>query len=306
MTSDIEELSNPCILCAHRCGVNRPKGEKGACNTVEKCAVYSYSPHHGEEPPISGSRGSGTIFFTHCNLKCVYCQNYSFSQESEVGEITVQELADRMLELKNLGCHNINLVSPTHYALQIVQALKLAIARNLNIPIVYNTGGYDSLELIKLLDGAIDIYMPDIRYASNNMANKYSAAPGYARNSKLIIKEMYRQVGTLKLNAEGIAQKGMLIRLLILPGNTSGTIDTLRFLKNEVSRDVYISVMSQYHPTYHARNFPELSRRITRKEYEAVVDEVEKLDFKSGYIQGYATDHERFLGTRIRPGRFTW
>jgi len=305
MISGIEKLSNPCSLCAHRCGVNRLKGERGVCNAGEKPAVYSYSPHHGEEPPISGTHGSGTIFFIRCNLKCVYCQNYSFSQESDRREIAVRELADRMIELKSLGCHNINLVSPTHCAPQIVQALELATSESLDIPIVYNTGGYDSLELIKLLDGTVDIYMPDIRYATSDMAAKYSGAPGYAENSRSIIKEMYRQVGPLELNGEGMAQKGMLVRLLILPNNISGTIDTLKFLKEGISTDIYLSVMSQYHPTYKARNFPELSRRITQEEYKAVIDEVEKLGFANGYLQGYHTDHERFLGTRIRPGRFS-
>ncbi|MBL7156999.1 MAG: radical SAM protein [Candidatus Omnitrophica bacterium] len=299
MISGIEKLSNPCSLCAHRCGVNRPKGEKGACNAGEKPAVYSYSPHHGEEPPISGTRGSGTIFFTRCNLKCIYCQNHTFSQETDVGEGTVEELAARMIELENLGCHNINLVSPTHYAPQIVQALELAASGHLDIPIVYNTGGYDTPELIKLLDGSIDIYMPDIRYRDSDMANKYSGAPGYAENSKSIIKEMYGQVGPLKVNGEGIAQKGMLVRLLVLPNNISGTIETLKFLKEDISTDIYLSVMSQYHPTYKAKDHPELSRRITPNEYKAVVDEVERLGFENGWIQGYHTDPERFLGTNI-------
>ena len=306
MTSGIEELSNPCILCAHRCGVNRPKGEKLTCNAGENPAIYSYSPHHGEEPPISGTRGSGTIFFTHCNLKCVYCQNYQFSQNSNLEEIKIEELARRMLKLQEEGCHNINLVSPTHYAWQIVKSLSVASKNGLRIPVVYNTAGYDSPELINAIEGIVDIYMPDMRYANSEMAEKYSCAPGYAENSRSIIKEMYRQVGPLKINSEEIAERGLLVRLLILPNNISGTIDTLQFLAKEVSQDVYVSIMSQYHPAYKAARYPELSRKITKKEYDDVIAEVERLGFKNGYVQGFQTDSERFLGTRIRPGRFTW
>ena len=205
-----------------------------------------------------------------------------------------------MLKLQNLGCHNINLVSPTHYACQIVEALEIAKKKSLNIPIVYNTGGYDSLELIKLLDGVIDIYMPDMRYSQDQMAKKFSSAPDYAQNNRLIIKEMFRQVGPLKLNAEGIAKKGVIVRLLILPNNVSGTVRTLKFLKKNLSDKIYISVMSQYHPTYKAQNFPEIARRINKREYEEVIKAVEELGFSNGWIQGYFTDHERFLGTNIK------
>lgn len=300
-------LVKSCRLCGHKCGINRKENENGLCDSGSKVSVYSCSAHHGEEPPISGTRGSGTIFFAHCGMKCVYCQNFPFSQNAgPFKELESEELSGLMLELEKLGCHNINLVSPTHYAYQIAEAVEIAHKRGLTLPIVYNTGGYDSLELIKLFDGVVDIYLPDMRYSDEKMAVKYSSAPNYPDTNRLIVKEMFRQVGGLKINKNGIAEKGLIVRLLILPGNISGTIDTLHFLKNELSQDIHISVMSQYHPTHKAEHFPELARRITEKEYRTVVDEVEKLGFQNGWIQGYSTDHKHFLGTRIRPGRFDW
>jgi len=296
----LAKLSSPCRLCAHKCGVNRSKGEKGLCLAGSKPAVYSVSPHHGEEPPLSGKSGSGTIFFTHCNLKCAYCQNYTFSRESDLLEMTVEELAQKILELEKLGCHNINFVSPTHYAPQMAESLQVA-RKSLKIPVVYNTGGYDTIELIKALEGIVDIYMPDMRYSQNTMAEKYSSAPGYVENNRLIIKEMWRQAGPLKLDKEGIAEKGMLIRLLILPGNASGTIETLKFLKEEVSSEIYLSVMSQYHPTYKAMDHPEIARRITPKEYDEVTKAIEDLGFMNGWIQGYHAAPDHFLGTDIQP-----
>ena len=236
-------------------------------------------------------------------MGCVYCQNYTFSQEGDREEIEIEELAERMLELQGLGCHNINLVSPTHYASQIVEAIQIAIKKSLHIPIVYNTGGYDNIELIKLLDGIIDIYLVDMRYSRDRMALKYSSAPNYVANNRLIVKEMFRQAGILKLNAEGIAEKGVIVRLLILPNNVSGTIDTLRFLKEEVSEDIFLSVMSQYHPTYKAGEYPEIARRINKKEYEDVIKEAEKLGFTNGWIQGFITKPDHFLGTNIQPPR---
>ncbi|UCD54882.1 MAG: radical SAM protein [Candidatus Omnitrophota bacterium] len=312
----LKKLANPCRLCIHKCSVDRAKGEAGFCRATAKPAVYSYSPHYGEEPPLSmptgrpacpvgrqpgPGGGSGTIFFTHCNMKCIYCQNYAFSQETDFEEIETEELAQRMLELQRQGCYNINLVSPTHYAYQIVESLQIAIKKSLNIPIVYNTGGYDNIELIKLLDGIVDIYLPDMRYCRDAMALKYSSAKDYTANNRLIIKEMFRQVGILKLNREGVAKKGMIVRLLILPNNISGIIETLKFLKEEVSKDIYLSVMSQYHPTYKAEEYPEMARRINKKEYKEVIDEVEKLGFTNGWIQGFITEPGHFLGTNIKP-----
>jgi len=235
-------------------------------------------------------------------MKCVYCQNYQFSQKPHTTKaIGPEELSELALELRDAGCHNINLVSPTHYACRIIEALKIAMEKSLDIPIVYNTGGYDTIELIKLLDGIVDVYLPDMRYSQTKMSKKYSSAPRYPEINKKIVKEMFRQAGALKMDKHGIAEKGVIVRLLILPNNISGTIDTLRFLKEEVSTDIFLSVMSQYHPTHKAHDFPELSRRITRAEYKAVIDEMENLGFTNGWIQALDTDHNRFLGTNIRP-----
>ena len=297
----LRALARPCRLCARECAVDRQKGEKGACCAAGKASVYSYSPHHGEEPPLSGVNGSGAIFFAHCNMKCLYCQNYTFSQGSGFEEIEIDALAEIMLKLERLGCHNINLVSPTHYAAEIVEALGVALKKSLKIPIVYNTGGYDSIELIKLLDGIVDIYLPDARYSESRMAAKYSFAPRYAENNRLIIKEMSLQAGALKLDEEGIAQKGVIVRLLILPNNISGTIDTLKFLKESISDEIYVSVMRQYHPTYKAKAHPQIARRITQKEYESVIKEVENLGFENGWIQDLNPNPNHFLGTNIKP-----
>lgn len=239
-------------------------------------------------------------------MKCVYCQNYKFSQEPDrikplTPEITVEKLAQKMLELEEMGCHNINLVSPTHYACQIVEALKIATQSSLDIPIVYNTGGYDSPRLIKLLDGIVDIYLVDMRYAEPDMAKKYSSAPDYVETNRLILKEMFRQVGVLKTDENGVGKKGVIVRLLILPNNISGTTRTLKFLQNEVSGEIFLSVMSQYHPAYKAENHPEIARTINRIEYRDVVKEVENLGFTNGWIQGFITDTKRFLGTNIKP-----
>ncbi len=299
--SSFGKLIKSCRLCVRNCKVNREKGEKGFCRAGSKPAVYSYSPHHGEEPPISGTKGSGAIFFTHCNMKCVYCQNHIFSQESDFKEIKTAGLAERMLELQKSGCHNINLVSPTHYAFQIAEALEIAVKNSLKIPVIYNTGGYDSPELIKLLEGMIDIYLPDMRYSDDKMAQKYSSAPGYVENNRAIIKEMFRQAGPLELNEEGIAKKGVIVRLLVLPGCVSGVIETLRFLKKEVSTDIYLSVMSQYYPAYKAADYPEIARRVKRSEYELIIKILGELGFKNGWIQGFKTDNNRFLGTNIKP-----
>ena len=296
----LRELASPCRLCGHRCKAERAKGKKGLCRSSSRVAVYSYSPHHGEEPPLSGHKGSGTIFFTHCNMKCVYCQNYAFSQESNFREIETGRLADIMLELQNTGCHNINLVSPTHYAYQIVEALGIAIKKSLDLPVVYNTGGYDSPELIRLLGGIVDIYLPDMRYSRDETAEKYSSAPRYASNNRIIIKEMFRQVGPLKVDKNGIAESGVIVRLLILPGNASGTVETLKFLKEGVSDKINLSVMSQYHPAYKAEEFPAIARRINKSEYGEVVEEAEKLKLTNGWIQGFLTDTGRFMGTKIK------
>jgi len=279
-------LSN-CTICPHNCRVNRVKGKKGFCRAGYRPVISSAMPHHGEEPPISGNRGSGTIFFSHCNMKCVYCQNYQISQELEGAEYSISGLTEIMLDLQNAGCHNINFVSPTIWIPQIMKALHIAREKGLSIPTVFNTGGYDRPETIKMLDGLMDIYMPDMRYSDNKMAKKYSFVEEYVRYNRLSVKEMYRQVGGLKLTKEGVARKGLLIRLLVLPENIGGIKNTLDFIKSELSTDVYLSIMAQYHPVYKASKYPELNRRITAKEYLDIVRYAEKKGFNYGWTQDF-------------------
>lgn len=283
----LDRILTKCIICPHKCRINRKKGEKGFCNAGYEPVVSSAMPHHGEEPPISGSNGSGTIFFTYCNMKCTYCQNYQISQEHEGSKASISSLADTMLKLQKVGCHNINFVSPTIWIPQIVKALSIARKKGLSIPTVFNTGGYDNPKIIKTLDGAVDIYMPDARYSSDNMAEKYSTVKNYVKYNRLSLIEMYRQVGGLKLDKNGVAKKGLLIRLLVMPNNIGGIKQTLDFIKNELSTDVYLSIMAQYHPTYKARNYPELSRRITVREYLEIVKYAEKKGFNFGWTQDY-------------------
>jgi len=283
----LDIILNKCLICPHKCKVNRKSEEKGFCNAGYNPVISSAMPHHGEEPPISGNRGSGTIFFTYCNMKCVYCQNYQISQEFEGTKCSISELADSMIKLQNLSCHNINFVSPTIWIPQIVKALSIARNKGLSVPTVFNTGGYDNPKIIKMLDGIIDIYMPDMRYSNDDMARKYSMVEEYVRYNRQSVKEMYRQVGGLKVDPEGVALKGLMIRLLVLPENIGGIKKTLDFIKNELSTDVYLSIMAQYHPTYKASRYPELNRMITAKEYLEVVKYAEKRGFSYGWTQDH-------------------
>jgi len=291
-----------CSICPRTCGVDRTAGRTGYCRASLNSAVYSYSPHHGEEPPISGTKGSGTIFFSHCNMKCAYCQNYYFSQLDKGEEVTCKKLAGMMLSLQKRGCHNINLVTPTHYVPQILMALQIALEGGLDIPIVYNTSGYDLAGTIKMLDGIIDIYMPDMRYSDDAMAKKYSDAPGYVEHNRACVLEMQRQTGDLRLDAEGIAVRGVIIRLLVLPEGISGTEGSLKFIRQSVSGGAYLSIMSQYYPTFKARQYTEISRGISAGEYKNVVDAAHLLGLNNGWIQESPGETDpRFLGTNIKP-----
>lgn len=298
---DLMKSLEKCALCARNCKVNRLKGEKGFCKAGKDAIVYSYAPHHGEEPPLSGTRGSGTIFFSRCSMRCVYCQNHEFSQSSAGKTVSPKELAGIMLSLEKEGCHNINLVTPTHFTPAIIEALKYAWEKGLKLPIVYNTGGYDSLSVIRSLKGLIDIYLPDMRYARDQAAEKYSQAPGYVHNNRRVVKEMNRQVGRLKLSSN-VALKGLIIRLLILPNRVSGTPDTLAFIAREIGTGTYLSVMSQYYPAYKAKGFKELSRRINRDEYNEVMDKLRELCLDTGWIQPFEGEFdERFAGENLPP-----
>lgn len=274
-----------CRLCPRECGVNRIKGEKGICGVDYQLWVSSYGPHYGEEPPLSGTNGSGTIFFTYCNLKCVYCQNYSISQLRDGDIISIADLANMMLYLQSIGCHNINLVTPTHFVPQIVSALVIAVERGLRIPIVYNTSGYERLEILKLLDGIVDIYLPDMRYSSEVNSIRYSSAPRYPEFNRLAVKEMFRQVGNLELDENGIAKRGLIIRHLVMPEDVSGTEDILRFIAEEISKDAYISLMAQYRPMYKAINMPPINRRISREEYKKAIEIAKSLGLRNVLTQ---------------------
>ncbi len=293
-------LLEQCSICPRRCKVNRSKGEQGFCKTGLKPKVCSFMPHHGEEPPISGRLGSGTIFFSCCNMACVYCQNYEFSQLGQGSEVSFQVLADFMLQLQDMGCHNINLVTPTHVMPQILKSLSLAVKGGLKLPIVYNSGGYELPEIIKLLDGIVDIYLTDMRYSDAEIAVKYSSAADYPRFNQEAVKEMHRQVGEVEIDAAGIIKKGLIIRHLVLPEKLSGADKLMRFISKEISKDTYISLMSQYTPYFRAGDFEELNRRITDKEYEEARDLMHKYGLYNGWTQD-AGGLERFAGVHIKP-----
>ena len=300
-SSLVNGLLANCTICPRRCGSDRTKGEPGYCRAGFKPRVYSHSPHHGEEPVLSGTRGSGTIFFSHCNMRCVYCQNYYFSQLDEGEELSIEGLSETMLRLAKMKCHNINLVSPTHYAPQIALAARMAKDNGLDIPIVYNSGGYDLVDTLRLLDGIIDIYMPDMRYSSDEMAKKYSEAVQYVEYNRRACVEMHRQVGDLVVDEHGIARKGLIIRLLVLPDDISGTKETLRFIAKEVSRKAFLSIMSQYYPTFKAYGYKEISRGITSGEYLEIIGEAESLGLENGWIQERSIDLDlKFAGTSIK------
>ena len=262
-----------CDLCARYCHMNRKQTIKGAvCRTGELAVVHSYGPHHGEEDPLRGWNGSGTIFFSWCNLRCVFCQNWDISQKGMGRETTPEQLANMMLDLQQQGCHNINFVSPSHVVAQIIAAVAIAAEKGLRLPLVYNTGGYDSLEALQLLDGVIDIYMPDMKYGNSAMARKYSKVRDYTERNFAAVKEMYRQVGDLVLDENGIAQRGLLVRHLVLPNDVAGTREVLDFITRESSERTYINIMDQYHPCYRADEYPAVDRPITTEEYQHATD----------------------------------
>jgi putative pyruvate formate lyase activating enzyme len=278
-------LLSSCEVCPHKCRVNRLKGERGFCRSTEEMMISSYNTHFGEEPPLVGNFGSGTIFFANCNLRCVYCQNYPISQLGNGNKVTLQELANIMLALQKRKCHNINLVTPTHFVPQILKSLKLAIKMGLCIPIVYNTSGYDSVTTLKLLDSVVDIYLPDARYADNEIAVKYSSASDYFEIMREALKEMYRQVGDLALDQIGIARSGLIVRHLILPEGLSGTRKIMHFIAREISPHTYISLMAQYFPAYQAGQFPPLSRRIEKEEYKEALQAFKEEGLENGWFQ---------------------
>jgi len=278
-----------CDICPRECGVNRLEGEKGFCHSAYLPIVSTVCAHQGEEPVISGSKGSGAIFFGNCNMRCVYCQNYQISQDwvsQQSKEMGFSTLAKKMLYLQDeLGCHNINLVSPSHFIPQLVRAVLEAVPMGLRLPLVYNSNGYDATKSLRELDGIISIYLPDLRYASDKWARKFSQAPDYVSHAREAIREMYRQVGDLVLDGAGLAQRGLIVRHLILPNGLAGSEGSLAWLLGELSPAVAVSIMSQYFPSHRASRIPSLSRTITSAEYSEVIKLVNRLGLENGWLQ---------------------
>ncbi|MCX7966010.1 MAG: hypothetical protein N2596_05240 [Syntrophorhabdaceae bacterium] len=277
---ELESKLNPCVLCPRRCRANRYAGDLGYCKAPYDIYISSSFAHFGEEAPLVGVYGSGTIFFTHCNLRCIFCQNYDISLFGEGSHCSYMKLARIMVELQNRGCHNINLVTPTHYVPQILKALSIAIDEGLHLPIVYNCGGYESLEVIRLLEGVVDIYMPDIKFMEKALSKKYCKAEDYPDVVREVVKEMHRQVGDLQVDAQNIATKGLLIRHLVMPDSSENTKKVLEFIKEEISENAFVNIMAQYHPCLGTEEFPELSRRITNREYIEALEYAQLIGLK--------------------------
>ncbi len=280
------DILKNCTLCPRECGVNRIEGEMGFCRSGRELVISSVGPHFGEEEPLVGKGGSGTIFLTNCNLGCIYCQNYDISHLGYGKEITPGQLANRMLDLQSTGCHNINLVTPTHFTPQIIESIQLALQRGLKVPIVYNCGGYESIETIKLLEDIVDIYMPDIKYSDNSTAKKYSDAPDYFNRCKDALIEMHKQVGDLK-TTKGIAQKGLLIRHLVLPNGLAGTEKVMEFISNELSKETYVNIMFQYHPQYNAQMHSELRKPPMLSEFDEAIAIAKKTGLRRGFRSSF-------------------
>lgn len=261
-----------CRICPNECGADRINGETGNCHSTDEVIISSYGPHFGEEPELVGLLGSGTIFFTNCNLSCIYCQNYDISQLGIGHKVSIDELADIMISLQRRGCHNVNFVTPTHFVPQIVAALNIAIEKGFELPLVYNSGGYESVDTLKLLEDIVDIYMPDIKYSDNEIAARLSGIKNYWNVVRAAVKEMYRQVGDLHIDRKGIARRGLIVRHLVLPNNLSGSEKVIDFIADEISKHTYINIMDQYHPSFKANEVKELNRRINDEEYQRVID----------------------------------
>lgn len=275
-----EEHMTACYLCPHQCGLDRREGQ-GICQAPDQAIVASHGPHFGEEAPLVGRNGSGTIFFGHCNLKCVFCQNHDLSFQGRGVSMTSEELAEVMLNLQNrYRCHNINLVTPTHFVPSIIKGVALAAEQGLQLPLVYNCGGYESLDTLALLDGIVDIYMPDFKYSDPDRGLKYSQVQDYPQKAMAALKEMDRQVGGLVTDARGIARRGLLIRHLMLPGGLEDTIQVLNFIKEELSPHCLVNLMDQYYPAHQAHLHPELRKRLSRQEFQTAYSHAKKLGLR--------------------------
>ena len=289
------ELLQKCEICPHKCKIDRTKNQVGRCKSKDTVKVALASIHNFEEPCISGRNGSGTVFFSNCNLSCEFCQNYEISQLGKGKEVTIEDLADIMLKQQEKGVENINLVTPTSYALHIIEAIKQAKSKGLVIPIVYNTNGYENVETLKLLEGYIDIYLPDLKYYYNELGKSFSKVDNYFEIATSAIKEMYRQVGVPQLNKNGIMKKGLMIRHLILPNQTENSKQILKWIKENLDNNIYVSIMAQYFPTYKAKELDELNRKLTKEEYEDVENYLYKLNLENGYIQELGEHEEEYV-----------
>lgn len=301
---ELNYLLEKCNLCFRKCNVNRLNGELGFCNAPSNVKIARAKLHIWEEPPVSGTTGSGTVFFSHCNFKCVFCQNHAISQEYNGAEISINRLSEIFLELQAQGAANINLVTPTSYVPQIIEALDIAKKNGLSIPILYNTNGYDSLETIKALNGYIDVYLPDYKYYDDKYAVKYSKSQNYRQNLLIILKEMFKQTGPAEFDQNGLIKKGMIIRHLMLPGllfDSKKVIDSIYSLFRD---DVYISIMCQYTPMYNAKNYPEINKKLNSKHYDALVEYAASIGVKNGFIQEPSSSTEDFVPSFNLEGVF--
>ena len=289
------ELLKKCEICPHKCKIDRTQNQIGRCKSKDTVKIAKASVHQYEEPCISGENGSGTVFFSNCNLSCEFCQNYEISQKGIGKEISIERLAEIFLEQQEKGVNNINLVSPTSYAVQIIEAIKIAKSKGLHLPIIYNTNGYENVETIKMLNGYIDVYLPDLKYAEEELARKYSKIENYFNIATSAIKEMYSQVGTNEYDENGIIKKGIIIRHLILPNHTENSKKVLKWIKENMPDDITVSVMAQYFPTYKAKNIDDINRTITKHEYQKIENYLYMLNIKNGYIQELGKNEEMYV-----------
>ena len=288
------KILEKCAICPHNCGINRLNNQIGRCKSKDTVKVALYSTHNFEEPCISGKKGSGTVFFSNCNMNCVFCQNYEISQQGKGKEISIEELADIFIKQQEKDVENINLVTPTSYVPQIIEAIKIARKNGLKLPIVYNTNGYEKVETLKMLEGYVDIYLPDFKYSDNYLGKRLSKVDNYFEIVTEALKEMYRQTGKAVFNGEGIMQKGMIIRHLVLPNHILNSRRVLKWI-NENMHDVYVSVMAQYFPTYKAKEIDDINRKLTKEEYEQIENYLYRLDLENGYIQELGEHEEEYV-----------
>lgn len=288
------ELLEKCTICPHNCGINRTSNQIGRCKSKDTVKIALYSIHNFEEPCISGKKGSGTVFFSNCNMNCVFCQNYEISQQGKGKEITIEELAEIFIKQQEKDVENINLVTPTSYVPQIIEAIKIARNKGLKLPIVYNTNGYEKVETLKMLEGYVDIYLPDFKYSDNELAKRLSKVDNYFEIATQALTEMYRQTGKAVFDDRGIMQKGMIIRHLVLPNHILNSRRVLKWI-NENMHDVYVSVMAQYFPTYKAKDIEDINRKLTKEEYEQIENYLYRLDLENGYIQELGEHEEEYV-----------